>query len=346
MILFEQLHTKLQCQAKLFAWLLEIPELIAEGLFARGVYNFANFSAAEQALLLEYSKNNLHGIFEHDTLRYLFIGEVDDDELIDELHEKIEVMSARIVALDLIEKPQLQIISSIYKSMGLLDESRLIVNTGAEFQLNWKPYFNTLTDPTEVLFADLLVHKRTFRLIASKYPLSKLSYDNLHTYLSRRLKQDSNLHKATLGSERVKLDKHKIWLDRNLKRAFGEVLQNGKEAPVFYKVKGKRYLIFGFMLPSGKTKKLDKELPRLNLLIKNTKEPQKYIVKIEQQALVFDVSRISKSFSNHEILNDIQIGQKKLLMSHSDASCNWFKSKGEYFAVGFRPIMLCEFFIV
>ena len=121
MISLEQLHTKLQYQTKLFAWLLEIPELIAEGLFARGVYNFANFSAAEQALRLEYSKNHLHGIFEHDALKYLFIGEVDDDELIDELHEKIEVMSVRILALNLIEKPQLKLISAIYKSMGLLE---------------------------------------------------------------------------------------------------------------------------------------------------------------------------------------------------------------------------------
>ncbi len=132
-------------------------------------------------------------------------------------------MSARIVALELIERPQLQIISAIYKSMGLLDESRHIVNTGAVFQLNWKPYFNTLTDPTEVLFADFLVNKRTFILIASKYPLSKLSYDNLNTYLSRRLKQDSNLHKATLGTERTKIEKHKNWLQSNLKSAFGDV---------------------------------------------------------------------------------------------------------------------------
>lgn len=342
MILLEQLHTKLQYQAKLFAWILEIPELIADGLLARGVYNFANFPAAENALHQEYSKNNLHAIFEHDTLKYLFIGEVDDDELIDQLHEKIDVMSARILALALIERPQLQIVSAIYKTMGLLDESRFIVNTGAEFQLNWKPYFNTLTDPTEVLFADLLIHKRTFRLIASKYPLSKLSYDNLNTYLSKRLKQDSNLHKATLGAERNKIEKHKNWLQSNLKRAFGDVLQNGSETPSFYNIQRKRYFIFGFMLLPEKARKVDKELSRLNLLVKNTKEFQKYIIKIEQQSLVLETHRISASFANHEALTDMQIEQKKILMSHTDANSDWFALKGNRFSVGFRPIKVKE----
>ncbi|GAA74840.1 MAG: hypothetical protein COA35_006460 [Colwellia sp.] len=342
MILLEQLHTKLQYQAKIFAWLLEIPELIAAGLFARGVYNFANFSAAEQSLRHEYSKNNLHAIFEHDTLKYIFIGEVDDDELIDELHKEIEVMSARILSLNLIEKPQLQIISAIYKSMGLLDESRFIVNTGAEFQLNWKPYFSTLTDPTEVLYADLLVHTRTFRLVASKYPLSKLSYDNISTYLSRRLKQDSNLHKATLGAERNKIEKHKNWLQNNLKSAFGDVLQNGSETPAFYHIRRKRYLVFGFMLPTEKAKKINTELPKLNLLVKNTKEFQKYIIKVEQQSLVFEAHRISTSYANHEVLTDMQIEQKKILMSHTDASNDWFALKGTRFSVGFRPIKVKE----
>ena len=342
MILLEQLHTKLQYQAKIFAWLLEIPELIAAGLFARGVYNFANFSAAEQSLRHEYSKNNLHAIFEHDTLKYIFIGEVDDDELIDELHKEIEVMSARILSLNLIEKPQLQIISAIYKSMGLLDESRFIVNTGAEFQLNWKPYFSTLTDPTEVLYADLLVHTRTFRLVASKYPLRKLSYDNISTYLSRRLKQDSNLHKATLGAERNKIEKHKNWLQNNLKSAFGDVLQNGSETPAFYHIRRKRYLVFGFMLPTGKAKKINTELPKLNLLVKNTKEFQKYIIKVEQQSLVFEAHRISTSYANHEVLTDMQIEQKKILMSHTDASNDWFALKGTRFSVGFRPIKVKE----
>lgn len=342
MILLEQLHTKLQYQAKIFAWLLEIPELIAAGLFARGVYNFANFSAAEQSLRHEYSKNNLHAIFEHDTLKYIFIGEVDDDELIDELHKEIEVMSARILSLNLIEKPQLQIISAIYKSMGLLDESRFIVNTGAEFQLNWKPYFSTLTDPTEVLYADLLVHTRTFRLVASKYPLSKLSYDNISTYLSRRLKQDSNLDKATLGAERNKIEKHKNWLQNNLKSAFGDVLQNGSETPAFYHIRRKRYLVFGFMLPTEKAKKINTELPKLNLLVKNTKEFQKYIIKVEQQSLVFEAHRISTSYANHEVLTDMQIEQKKILMSHTDASNDWFALKGTRFSVGFRPIKVKE----
>ena len=93
---------------------------------------------------------------------------------------------------------------------------------------------------------------------------------------------------------------------------------------------------------SEKARKVDEELPRLNLLVKNTKEFQKYIIKIEQQSLVFETHRISSSFSNHEVLTDMQIEQKKILMSHTDASSDWFVLKGNRFSVGFRPIKVKE----
>jgi len=187
-----------------------------------------------------------------------------------------------------------------------------------------------------------LVHTRTFRLVASKYPLSTLSYDNLSTYLSRRLKQNASLHKATLGAERSNIEKHKSWLQSNLKSTFGDVLQNGSETPAFYSIQRKRHLVFGFMLPTEKAKKVNTALPDLNLLVKNTKEFQKYIIKVEQQSLVFETHRISTSFSNHEVLTDMQIEQKKTLMSHTDASRNWFALKGNRFSVGFRPIKVKE----
>ncbi|ATG57149.1 hypothetical protein CPA52_02310 [Pseudoalteromonas marina] len=65
------------------------------------------------------------------------------------------------------------------------------------------------------------------------------------------------------------------------------------------------------MLLSEKARKVDEELPQLNLLVKNTKEFQKYTIKIEQQSLVFETHRISTSLANHEVLTDMQIEQKK-----------------------------------
>ncbi|MBH0067441.1 MULTISPECIES: hypothetical protein [Pseudoalteromonas] len=124
--------------------------------------------------------------------------------------------------------------------------------------------------------------------------------------------------------------------------AFGDVLQNGSETPAFYHIRRKRYLVFGFMLPTEKAKKINTELPKLNLLVKNTKEFQKYIIKVEQQSLVFEAHRISTSYANHEVLTDMQIEQKKILMSHTDASNDWFALKGTRFSVGFRPIKVKE----
>lgn len=110
MISLSHLQQKLNLQAKHFAMILTIPDLIAEGLLARGLYNCLNFRSAQQALITEYSDGKVSSLYEHDSFKYLFINEFDDDEIIEDLHQNIEKMAARIERLHIIDVAPIEII--------------------------------------------------------------------------------------------------------------------------------------------------------------------------------------------------------------------------------------------
>jgi hypothetical protein len=341
MIRFSNLQNKLNMQAQCFALLLSIPDLIAEGILARGVYNFLNFDAAYNGLIRVFSDNKLQSIYEHVTLKYLLISELDDQELIDALHVDIEKMAARIEPLIHINISMLDLISCIYKVLGLRDESKFIINTCAEFRLNWRPYFEDIEDVSQVKYADLRVQNRSYRLIASKYPLKLFSYEHLENYLDRQLNPDV----YSIDEEIIvldKIEKHKKWLINSLLCFFGGKLPCEQQTPMFFTISGMRYLVFGFLLTPSVVRKVDGSCPTLNLQIKNIFYEQKYVVKIDQQALVFEVNRIKTTLSNDEDLIDHQVSLKQNLMSHNDASDKWLKLKGSKFSTAFRPITVGE----
>jgi hypothetical protein len=228
------------------------------------------------------------------------------------------------------------------KTLRLHDESKFIINTGAVFRLNWQPYFETLTEPSEILFADLKVHSRTYRLIASKYPLEVLSYNNLEFYWLRRLQQDDKLTREAIHSEKGKIEEHKTWLLKTLKCFVGDEIPCAENTPTIFKILGKRYLVIGFMLPPHKARKADKNKSQLRLYIRNISGVQKCIVKIDQQALVFEAQIIQPSIIVREILNDHQLSISKSLMTHCDASDKWFKNKEQSFSTVFRPATVGE----
>ena len=96
MISLYQLKNKLNKQAKEFAELLEFPDLYAQGLWARGVYNCPHFSDTHKYLSEVFEKKKLDSILKHDSLKYLMINEYDDQEIIESLHKEIESMANRI----------------------------------------------------------------------------------------------------------------------------------------------------------------------------------------------------------------------------------------------------------
>ena len=341
MISLSKLQQKLSMQAKLFAMHLTIPDLIGEGLFARGVYNFLNFNEAKKALYGEFNKNKLQSVLDHDTLKYLLINEIDDQEIIEELHNKIEQMAFRIERLEIIKAPLLNIISAFYRSLGLIDESNFIVNTGAEFTLTWKPYFHTLSDVSEILYTDLKIQNRTYRLVASKYCLSTISYEDIKAYMNIRLIQKKELSKEMLDAELCNIEDHKDWLIDSMKCFFGDKLPKEANTPMTFNIFGKRYLIFGFMLTNNVSRS-EEVKAELKLNVKFFFERQKYFIKIDQQALVFEAESIGKGCGLPEYSTEHQSSIKQSLMSHSDASNKWHKINESGFVMTFRPITVDE----
>ena len=158
MISLYQLKNKLNKQAKEFAELLEFPDLYAQGLWARGVYNCPYFSDTHKYLSEVFEKKKLDSILKHDSLKYLMINEYDDQEIIESLHKEIESMANRIESLMLVDIETLELVSVIYQVLGLPEDAKFIVNTGADFRLEWRPYFDAFDDPLTVQYADLKVH--------------------------------------------------------------------------------------------------------------------------------------------------------------------------------------------
>lgn len=96
------------------------------------------------------------------------------------------------------------------------------------------------------------------------------------------------------------------------------------------------------MLPPHKARKADKNKPQLPLKVKKISDVQEYIIKIDQQALVFEAHAVETSFREDEMLTEHQLSINKTLMSHADASDNWFRVKELGFATAFRPITVGE----
>ena len=119
MISLYQLKNKLNKQAKEFAELLEFPDLYAQGLWARGVYNCPHFSDTHKYLSEVFEKKKLDSILKHDSLKYLMINEYDDQEIIESLHKEIESMANRIESLMLVDIETLELVSVIYQVLGL-----------------------------------------------------------------------------------------------------------------------------------------------------------------------------------------------------------------------------------
>lgn len=89
-----------------------------------------------------------------------------------------------------------------------------------------------------MLFSDLKVHSRTYRLIASKYPLDVLSYNNLEIYWCRMLQQDDSLTEEAIHSEKDRIEEHKSWLISSLKCFTGEELPCAANTLVVFKISG------------------------------------------------------------------------------------------------------------
>ncbi|GAB2989104.1 MULTISPECIES: hypothetical protein [Pseudoalteromonadaceae] len=337
MISLYQLKNKLNKQAKEFAELLEFPDLYAQGLWARGVYNSPHFSDTHNCLTEVFEQENLDSILKHDSLKYLMINEYDDQEIIESLHKEIESMANRIESLMLVDIETLELVSVIYQALGLPEDAKFIVNTGADFRLEWRPYFDAFDDPLIVQYADLKVHGCYFRLIASKFPFEKLSLDNIKKYMYiNHVNHDGEFEGCI--SDGNSFSKHEHWLMLTLELFNSGKVSKTQFSPTTFKIEGMRYLVYGFpLVPSYVS---DWHKPDLCLQVKNVDGDQKFTIRIDQQSLIFYARRVDTNFFNTiDYEKYISLYQSSVL-SHFDADKNLLEVDGVKYLSFFRPFSI------
>ncbi len=337
MISLNQLQNKLNNQAKSFALLMEFPILFAEKLWANGVYTLSQFSEVHEDLKSVFNENELEQILEHKTLKYLMINEFDDQEIIDSLHTEIEMMASRIENQMLVDIETLELVSVIYKVLGLDEEAKFIVNTGADFTLEWRPYFDAFNDPLIIQYADLIVHGCYYRLIATKFPFEKISLNTIKRYMHKVIWEHDGDYEGCI-SRGNSFSKHEDWLTMTLELFNSGKVNDDRLNPTTFEIEGGRYLIYGF--PLNPSLVSDWHKPELALHVKNLDGEQKFIIRIDQQQLIFYARRVDKSTFNtvncNELIDTFNLG----VLSHFDADDNLLEINRIKYLTCFRPYSL------
>jgi|GEM_PF-725201 len=337
MISLNQLQNKLNNQTKNFALLLEFPQQYAERLWSIGVYDCATFPQAHERLRDVFDSNDLNSILTHDSFKYLIINEYDDQEIIESLHKEITAMASRIESQMFVDIETLELVSAIYKVLGLSEDAKFIINTGANFRLEWRPYFDAYDDPLAVQYADLKVHGCYYRLIATKFPFEKISFDNIKSYLYK-IKWEHDGEFEGCISNGNSLSKHEDWLMMTLELFNSGIGNDARLNPTTFEIERVRYLVYGFPLVPSLVS--DWHKPDLNLQVKNLDGDQKFIVRIDQQSLIFYARRVEASlFNTIDCEKHISLYRASVL-AHFDADDELLKVNGVKYLTCFRPYSL------
>lgn len=309
MISTAQLVYKLNLQATFLEKHLNLPVGFGKDHLAKAIYQCFNFDDLSARFYDEGEKINLSYLLENNRLKFLLICEVDDQHLIKELHQEIEKMALRLEERVIINITRIQLISLLYQLFGLDDESKYRIEA-SELNFKWQPYFQTLTDNNSVLFSDLRVNSIHFRMIATK--LNDLSVDTFIEQIKNEVKQSDHVVFENIES-------HIDWLSHSTALLTNSDSHNPDELPTPFQIDGEEYVVFGFPLCPSILSNNTKPLLKINFLIKNTLEKQKFIINIEQQKLTLECL----------IIDDIKYGNirftqfchqiKNNLLSHEDA---------------------------
>lgn len=311
MISSAQLIYKINLQAKFLEKYLNLPSGFGKESLAKSIYQSFNFDDLIATIVDEGDKINLNYLLEDDTLKYLLICEVDDQHLINELHQEIERMALRIEEQVIINITRIQLISHLYKLFGLENESKYIIDA-ENINLNWQPYFKTLTDNKAVLYSDLSINNIPFRIIATKFQLNEISVENFIEQIKAEVKQSAH-------SAYENIDPHIDWFMCSTAHLTKADSNNSDELPDPFKIKDEEYVVFGFPLCPTIPPNNTESLPRINFLIKSTTEKQKFILNIAQQKLTLECLVVDDIRDGNIRLPEFCHQIKNNLLTHEDA---------------------------
>lgn len=292
MITSDTLTLKLTLQSKLLAKSLNLPEKFGFDLLATSIYQHFDFNELCDSIAEFNYAENFGTFSEFEKLKYLLICEVEDEELINDLHIEIENMALRLEERTVINISKLDLISNLYKLFGLENESRYIIDV-EHLRLDWQPCFDLLQDHHAVLIADLLINEIPFRLIATKVQFDEFSVDNVKQSLHTNLAQTGD-SSAKTNEERIKLDGHIKWMADSCDCLSNVESDTPDQHPVFYKINHQNFFIYGFPLSPHLSISDNDNCPGINIHIKDTEEKQIFILNIESEKLTLECIFLNK----------------------------------------------------
>jgi len=335
MISTAQLVYKLNLQSTFLEKYLNLPLGFGKDPLAKAIYQHFNFDDICAWFSDEGEKINLSHVLDNNKLKYLLICEIDDKELIKELHQEIEKMALRIEELVIISITRIQLISVLYKLFGLEEQSKYIIDSD-HLELDWHPYFKTIENDKAVLFSDIQVNSVPFRLIATKFNVDEISVDTFIEQIKAEMKKSDHIAYENLKS-------HVEWFSRSIALLTKPNSNNTDEFPEYFRIDGEEYVTFGFPHCPTLSVEVNEPFLEINFLIKNTFEKQKFILNISQQKLTLecqvldDVKDDQVRYSNfcHQI--------KGNLFSHKDACAFPITFKSGYCFFWIRPYRHTDF---
>jgi hypothetical protein len=337
MISSSTLITKLKLQSELLAKSLNLPKSFGYDLLATSIYQHFDFNELCDSISeLDYTLN-FTSLAAYQKLKYLLICEVEDKELIDDLHKEIENMALRLEERTVINISNIHTISNIYKLFGLDNESKYIVDV-EHFKLNWQPCFDSLHDQQAVLNSDFLINEIPFRLIATKVQFDEYSVDNFKHSLNKNLAQidDPSLKNR---QEKLQINKHFDWLVDSYNCLTNVESDNPDQHPIPYTINNKNYLVYGFPLSPHLSNFSNNICTDINIRIKDTVEKQVFILNFEVRKLTLECHFLNKIEKNDCDFSQKNQWIKDTLLARDDVCAFPVIFNNAYYLLILRPFL-------
>jgi hypothetical protein len=335
MITSDTLILKLKLQSKLLAKSLNLPEKFGDDLLATAIYQHFDFNElCESVSEFEYVLS-FESLSEYQKLKYLFICEIEDKKLIEDLHIEIEKMALRLEERTVINISKLDLISNVYKLFGLENESRFIIDA-EDIKLKWQPYFDSLQDHQTVLRTDLLINEIPFRLIATKVQFDEFSVDNVkHSFHTSLAQSDDS--SAKMNEERIKIDEHIKWLSDSCECLSSFESDTPDQLPSYFKINNQNYLAYGFPLSPHLSISENDNSQNIKIQIKNTDEKQVFILNLGNERLVLECIFLNKIEDGEKCYSPENQWINDTFLDHENACKFRIVFNNSYYLMIFRP---------
>ena len=331
MISSDTLILNLKLQSKLLAKSFNLPTNFGYDLLATAIYRHIDFEdLCDSICELDYALN-FSSLAEFHKFKYLLICEVEDKELIDDLHVEVEKMAIRLESKTVINISKLDLISNLYKLFGLENESKYIVDA-EHLRLDWQPCFDTLKDPQSVLCSDLLINDMQVLLIATKFQFNECSRETFEQSIIQNVVQikRSNIETQDIIS-------YTEWIKDSLDFLSNIESPNLDERPDFYTINNQNYLVYGFILAPHKQTSNSKKSCNIKIHVKNTHEKQVFLLNLEGGKLALEFIYLHKTENSEKPYLPENLWLTDTLLSHPNACRFPIIFNNAYYLMIIRP---------